>query len=176
MTNAPSADPVLAPWYVVYANAHQEGVVELHLRRKGFDVFYPKLALPSYAVAPRRPVPLFPRYLFARIELASQWHTVSWIPGVNRLLGAAGVPTPVDSDVVTFLQRHASPDGCVRARSDLQPGHEVQITGGPFAGLMAIIENPPDGHGRVRVLLRLLNRRPVPVRMSTRLLRSAWVV
>ena len=172
----PAPEAVVPPWYVVYANPHQESVVELHLRRKGFDVFYPKLALPSYAAATRRPVPLFPRYLFARIELETGWQAVAWTPGVKRLLATGGAPTPVDSDIVTFLQRNASTDGCVQARSDLQRGQEVQITNGPFAGLMAIIENPPDGQGRVRVLMRLLNRRPVPVQMSTRFVKSAWVV
>jgi transcription antitermination factor NusG len=61
------------------------------------------------------------------------------------------------------------------ARPDLRRGQEVQVTDGPFAGLMAIIEDPPDAQGRVRVLMRLLNRRPVAVRMSMRFVKSDWV-
>jgi transcription elongation factor/antiterminator RfaH len=170
---SPSASAV--PWYVVYSKPHREGVAELHLRRKGFDVFYPKLELPPYAAAPRRSVPLFPGYLFARFDLARHSHEIAWIPGVKRLVGIGGVPTPLDPDVVAFLRQNASADGCLRARPDLQIGQEVQITDGPFAGLMAIVENPPDAHGRIRVLMRLLNRRPVAVRISMRFVKSAWV-
>jgi transcriptional antiterminator RfaH len=160
----------------VYSKPHREGVAELHLRRKGFDVFYPKLELPPYAAAPRHPVPLFPGYLFARVDLASQSHEVAWTPGVKRLVGPGGVPMPLEPDVVAFLKRNAAADGCLRARPGLRRGQEVQITDGPFAGLMAMIEDPPDAQGRVRVLMRLLNRRPVAVRMSMRFVKSDWVI
>ncbi len=35
---------------------------------------------------------------------------------------------------------------------------EVLINAGPFAGLVGIIQNPPDARGRVKVLLELLGR------------------
>ena len=174
MSDGRAPSPSAAPWYVLYSKPHGEGVAELHLRRKGFDVFYPKLELPPYA-ATRRSVPLFPGYLFARVDLARQWHEVAWTPGVKRLVGAAGVPTPIESNIVTFLKENAEADGCLRARPDLRRGQEVQITDGPFAGLMAIVENPPDARGRVRVLMRLLNSRPVAVRMPVRFVKSAWI-
>jgi transcriptional antiterminator RfaH len=175
MSDALSPSASAVPWYVVYSKPHREAVAERHLRRKGFDVFYPKLELPSYAAAPRCPVPLFPGYLFARVDLARQSHEVARTPGVKWLVGTRGAPTPLDPDIVAFLMRNAAADGCLRARPDLQRGQEVQITDGPFVGLIAIIEHPPDAHGRVRVLMRLLNRRPVAVRMSMRFVKSAWV-
>jgi transcriptional antiterminator RfaH len=175
MPDAPSPSTGAVPWYVVHSKPHRESVAELHLRRKGFEVFYPKLGLPPYAPAPRRPVSLFPGYLFTRIDLATQLYEVAWTPGVNRLVGTGGVPTAIDSEVVAFLQRNAGLDGCLRARPDLRRGQEVEIAGGPFAGLTAIIENPPDAQGRVRVLMRLLNRRPVTVRMSVQCIKSRWI-
>ena len=168
-------DPSAAPWYVVSAKPRREAVAEFHLRRKGFDVFYPKLDLPPYARAARRSLPLFPGYLFARVDLTNA-QEFAWTPGVNRLVGAGGVPTPLDPDIVTFLKHNTAADGSLRARPGLRRGQEVQIIDGPFEGLIAVIENPPDARGRIRVLMRLLNRRPVSVRMSMRLVKSDWIV
>jgi transcriptional antiterminator RfaH len=164
-----------AVWYVVYTKPQQEARAELHLRRRGIESFHPQLELPAYAGERRRCVPLFPNYLFAQVDLISQYHEVVWSPGVKRLVGAGGVPTPLDDAVVRLLKRHATADGRLRARPDLEAGQEVEILDGPFAGLFAIIQNPPDARGRVRVLMKLLNQRPVRAQVSVRSVRSGWV-
>jgi transcription antitermination factor NusG len=38
----------------------------------------------------------------------------------------------------------------------LVPGRRVRVTDGPLAGLVGIIEDPPDPRGRVRVLMDIL--------------------
>lgn len=163
------------PWYVVQAKAHREHLAEAHLRRKGLEVFYPRLELPDYAGGHRRAVALFPGYLFVNVDLGVQGHEVTWTPGVKCLVGSGGVPTPLDPQVVAFLKRNATSDGLVQGRPDLRTGQEVEVVGGPFAGLMAIIQNPPDAQGRIRVLMRLLGRGPITVRMPMRFVRSSWV-
>jgi len=40
----------------------------------------------------------------------------------------------------------------------LQVGCRVRVTDGPLAGLAGIIENPPDGRGRVSILMDILRR------------------
>jgi transcription antitermination factor NusG len=40
----------------------------------------------------------------------------------------------------------------------LPVGHRVRVTDGPLAGLVGIIENPPDARGRVSVLMDMLRR------------------
>jgi transcriptional antiterminator RfaH len=162
-------------WYVVYSKPHKEASAELHLRRKGIAVFYPQLVLPDYVRSARRCVPLFPNYLFVRIALWARFYDVVWSPGVKGFVGPNGVPIPLDEGIVTFLQRNTGPDGRLRARSDLRTGQEVEIVDGPFAGLAGIIQRPPDAKGRIKVLMRLLNRRPVPVEVPVRFVRSGWV-
>jgi transcription elongation factor/antiterminator RfaH len=170
---AVAAEPVA--WYVVYSKPHREASAELHLRRKGIEVFYPQLELPDYATGQRRCVPLFPNYLFVRIELMTRFRDVIWSPGVKSFVGPGGAPTPLDEAVVMFLKRNASADGRLWARPDLKTGQEVEILGGPFAGLVGIIQNPPDAKGRIRVLMRLLNQRPVKVQVPVRYVKSGWV-
>ncbi|HXH82890.1 MAG TPA: transcription termination/antitermination NusG family protein [Candidatus Tectomicrobia bacterium] len=161
-------------WYVLHAKPHREVVAERHLRRKGIEVFYPQLDLPAYA-GRRRAIPLFPSYLFVQLDLMGQGHEVMWTPGVRCLVGAGGHPTPLDADVVAFLKRNAGADGRLPARSNLQVGDEVEIVRGPFAGLVGIIQNPPDARGRIRVLMRLLNRRPVTVHVPAGFVKTGWV-
>jgi transcription elongation factor/antiterminator RfaH len=162
-------------WYVVYSKPQREAWAELHLRRKGIEVFHPQLELPDYAGGRRRSVPLFPNYLFVQIDLIARFYDVVWAPGVKSFVGAGGAPTPLDEAVVTFLKRNATPDGRLRARPDLKTGQEVEIVAGPFAGLIAIIQSPPDAKGRIRVLMRLLNQRPVKVQVPVRFVKSDWV-
>jgi transcriptional antiterminator RfaH len=162
-------------WYVVYSKPRKEASAELHLRLRGIAVFYPQLVLPDYVRSARRCVPLFPNYLFVKITLLARFSDVVWSPGVKGFVGPNGVPAPIDEEVVAFLQRHTGPDGRLRARPDLRPGQEVEIIDGPFTGLMGIIQRPPDAKGRIKVLMRLLNRQPVRVEVPVRFVKSGWV-
>jgi len=145
-------------WYVVYTKRQREDMAQAHLQRKGFDTFFPRLRLP-HGRRDRRPiVPLFPNYFFARLRLPDDYNVVRWTPGVNHVVGYGGNPTPLDETVVEFLRQKCTPEGLLPARVGLAVGAEVQIVSGPFAGLLGIIENPPDAKGRVKVLMQLLSR------------------
>jgi transcriptional antiterminator RfaH len=162
-------------WYVVRAHRHKEAMVRSHLQARGVEVFFPQLRLPSYVHASRRVIPLFPGYVFVRAAGAADFTAVSSTPGVRGLLGSPGTPAAIEDGVVEFFKARGTTDGVVFARSDLQPGQHVQITGGPFDGLAAIIERPPDGRGRVKVLMALLNRSVVRMRVPVQFVRSGWV-
>lgn len=162
-------------WYVVHAKPLREAVAVLQLTQREVETFFPRLALPDHASARRRLVPLFPGYLFARLEVPGEIHAVLWSPGVKALVGPPGAPTAVDDGVVDYLRARAMEDGVIPARSELRAGQEVRLRGGPFDGLVAIIQAPPDGQGRVRVLMRLLNRRTVRVRVPGRFVEGGWV-
>jgi transcription antitermination factor NusG len=171
---APGGDRAGSAWYVVYSKPHKEGTAEFQLRRRSVEVFYPRLQLPAYVDARRQIVPLFPGYLFVRIVLADQFYDVVWAPGVSRFIGNVGQPTPLDDEVVVFLKQHSEPDGLLRARPTLVVGEHVEITRGPFAGIVGIIQTPPNAKGRIRVLMRLLNRRPVHVELPLHFVRTGW--
>jgi transcriptional antiterminator RfaH len=165
-------------WFVVYCKPRKEDFTRLQLAVRGLEVFYPKLRLPEYLEQRRRIVPLFPSYLFVRLDPLRDFYTVLWAPGVSRFVSgrAQGEPTPVADDVVEFLKRQADQDGILAARADLRAGQHVEITSGPFDGLVGIIQRPPNAKGRVRVLMQLLNHRPVQVDVPAQFVRTAWVV
>ncbi|MGH7843955.1 MAG: transcription termination/antitermination protein NusG [Candidatus Binatia bacterium] len=160
-------------WYVVYSKPHKEEQAQFHLGLKRIDTFFPRLQLPGAPENKKRVVPLFPNYFFVRIHLPTQYHYVLWSPGVKRMVAFGDAPVPLDEVVVNFLKQEADPQGVIRARSQLRPGQPVEIRGGPFDGLMAIIQHPPDDNGRVKVLLTLLSRQII-VNLRVESIKGEW--
>ncbi len=162
-------------WYVVYSKPRKETLALFHLQRKGLEVFFPRLLLPQASPKRSSVVPLFPRYLFVRLRIPQEHHYALWSPGVKCLVSFSGTPAPLDEEVVDFLKKRANSEGILAARSNLTVGQKVRITGGPFEGLVGIVENPPDAKGRVRVLMELL-RRQVRVKIPVAWVEGEWVV
>ena len=162
-------------WYVVYSKPHKENLAQFHLERKGLEVFFPQLLLPSLLAGRRRIVPLFPNYLFVRLSLPDEHYHVVWSPGVKRVVSFNGDPAPVDEEAVDFIRGRANPQGLLTARCSLATGQEVRFRRGPFDGLGGIIEDPPDARGRIKVLMRLLNRQ-VRVEVPVHFVDSSWAV
>ena len=145
-------------WYAVYAKPRKEDSVIFHARRKGVEIFFPKLLLPHTQAKRQKLVPLFPSYLFIRIDIPEQYDYVRWSPGVRYVVNFNGTPAPLDDSIISFLKQQADADGILAARSTLEAGQEVLINDGPFTGLVGILQNPPDARERVKVLLELLGR------------------
>ena len=162
-------------WYAIYSKPQKEEAAHFHLRQKGLEVFLPKLLLPIDQKQRRRVVPLFPSYLFARIDVHSEeYGYVIWSPGVKRLVSFNDVPVPIDESVIDFLIKEGNVAGVIPAHSNLKIGQEVHIDGGPFDGLVGIIQQPPNAKGRVKVLLSLLNRE-TKVEVPMRFVNCGWV-
>src|ERR1041384_2000854 len=84
-------------WYVVLTKPRHEETAQFHLASKGIEVFYPKLFLPFPIKLGRQIIPLFPNYIFVRIDSSSpQYSQVVWCRGVRRLVGFGGTPAVVE--------------------------------------------------------------------------------
>jgi transcriptional antiterminator RfaH len=162
-------------WYVVYSKPHKESSAKFHISAKGLEVFFPQLSLPRNTKRLNPVIPLFPNYLFVRLNIESEeYGYVAWSPGVNRIVGFNGFPTPIDDEVLSFLQSRSDSEGIIPAESNLRRGQEVRITEGPFGGLSGIIREPPNAKGRVKVLLTLLNRE-ADVELPVHSVESSWI-
>jgi transcriptional antiterminator RfaH len=162
-------------WYTVYSKPQKEEFAQWQLRLKGLEVFLPKLLLPNNGKKRKRIVPLFPSYLFTRINIHSaEYGYTIWSPGVKRIVSFNGIPAPIDSDIVDFLMKQTNTEGLIPARSNLRVGQEVRIDGGPFDGLTGIIQEPPNARGRVKILLQLLNR-PTKADVPVQFIGANWV-
>lgn len=163
-------------WFVVYSNPHKEEQAQFHLALKGVKSFFPKLYIPAARENKGRICPLFPNYLFVRIHVQTESHRIVWTPGVKKIVSFGAEPIPIDDRVIQFLQQQADDTGVIRAHSKLTLGQEVEISGGPFDGLIGIIQAPPDNKGRVQILLKLLSRQ-VSVKFGVEFIkggRASW--
>jgi transcriptional antiterminator RfaH len=103
--------------------------------------------------------PLFPGYVFARLSLAHESGRVIWSPGVRRLVTFEGEAPPVPDAAIEFLRARADASGLIDVTPRPLPvGRRVRITTGPLAGLVGMIENPPDARGRVSILMDILRQ------------------
>jgi transcriptional antiterminator RfaH len=160
-------------WYLVHTKPSAEAVAQLNLERQGYETYLPRLLQRVLWRQQRRErvVPLFPRYLFLRLDSGRQTLSpVRSTAGVATVVrfGAefAIVPDPVVGD----LRSRADPATGLHRLSDaikLVRGSAVQIVASAFDGLEGIFERTAGGD-RVVVLLALLGRMtPVQVPVDT---------
>ena len=162
-------------WFAVYTKPQKEEYAELNLRLRPVDTFFPKLFLPRAAKRKKQVVPLFPNYLFVHCQIISEeYGNIVWCPGVKRLLSFNGIPAVVEDSVVEFLLGLTGTDGVIAARCNVEVGQRVSIEGGPFDGLLGIIQEPPNARGRVKVLLQLLNRE-TNVDVPVKFIKASWI-
>jgi transcriptional antiterminator RfaH len=162
-------------WFAVYTKPQKEDYAELNLRLRGIDTFFPKLFLPKAAKRKKQIVALFPNYLFVRCEIISEeYGAIVWCPGVKRLVNFNGTPAIVDDSIMEFLMGQTAADGVIASRCNVEVGQRVSINGGPFDGLVGIIQQPPNARGRVKVLLQLLNRE-TNVDVPVQFISASWV-
>jgi transcription antitermination factor NusG len=146
-------------WFVVRTKPRREEYAQDQLTRRGVDTFLPRILEPGRASGEPVVGPLFPGYLFASIDLSTQYTRVIWAPGVRSLVAFGDVPSPVDPEVVEFLQTRCGAEGIVYAVPSFDDGDLVRVRTGPLAGLVGVVHGRVSGRCRVRVLMELLRRR-----------------
>ncbi len=150
-------------WYVVQTRPRGEGKAVIHLARQGFETY-----LPRYLKGRRHArrvdtvlAPLFPRYLFVAVDMATQrWRSISSTFGVTQLVCAGDDPAPIADDIINELRRREDEHGMVRlpARPRFATGDRVRLLDGAFADCIGLFEGMNDTE-RVSVLLDLLGRK-----------------
>jgi transcriptional antiterminator RfaH len=149
-------------WYAVQSKPRQEALAEENLERQGYRVYCPRLRLRKLRRGQwtHSVEPLFPRYLFIRTDPEEQsLAPVRSTLGVATLVRFGHLLRPVPEEVITFLKQQE--DQAAQQRIDdtwpHQPGDQVEILEGPFAGLTAIYQMPKP-EDRALLLLTLLGR------------------
>ncbi len=146
-------------WHIVQSKPQQADRVEFQLRdRLGVEVYNPKIEVRTVRAGTARPAvrPLFPNYLFARLDLPAEWKTVTFTRGVARVLGGWEDPRPVDDAVIAAIREQERSRDRLIAYYRFQPQEPVVVRSGPLKDLYGIFERYVDEGGRVRILLSLV--------------------
>jgi transcriptional antiterminator RfaH len=150
-------------WYVVQSQPSAERKAIAHLERQGFATY-----LPRYLKRRRHarkveifPAPLFPRYLFVAIDLATQrWRSIFSTVGVSRLVCNGENPTPISDRVLETLRAREDAGGYVHLDRcpSFHAGDRIRVLEGAFADCLGLYEGMRDSD-RVAILLDLLGRK-----------------
>lgn len=147
-------------WFVAQTGMRAEQRACDFLSQKAVATYLPRLLVHRRHGSRRWQAlePLFPGYIFAGfVPTPDMIYRARWTPGIARLLGDEGIPTPVPDQVVRYLQDREESRGFIVSSHALVPGTRVRLRSGPFAMLEGIIERPAVRSDRVRVLLSLVN-------------------
>lgn len=156
-------------WAVAQTESQRESVAANFLKQNSYETYLPIISVK--AGSRERVVPLFPTYIFVRIE--THWWSIRWTIGVLRLLMADDLPAAINDKVITAIQKREGANGLVKLPKPpgMQYGDHVMIRGGSsFAGRVGIYDGMASSD-RVRVLLDLLGR-SVPVSVRTAEIRA----
>lgn len=150
-------------WCVVQTQPNSELKAAANLLRQGFDTY-----LPRYLKKRRHArkvdtvaAPLFPRYLFVSVDLATQrWRSIRSTIGVSTFVCNGLVPATLSSDVVDQLRKREGENGLItlERKFAIAPGAAVRVRDGIFESCLGLFEDIADSE-RVTILLDLLGRK-----------------
>ena len=161
-------------WYVVQTQVNGEAKAAEHLRRQGYEIYLPRYLKPRRHARKADFVarPLFPRYLFVAVDMATQrWRSIQSTVGVSHLVTDGSGPAVVSDRVVSALKAREDQKGFVKMDMKLAPGDQVRVLAGVFMDSAGIFDGVAD-HDRVAILLEMLGGK-VRVRLDADLVAAA---
>jgi transcriptional antiterminator RfaH len=160
-------------WYLVHTKPRQEEVALANLERQGYECYLPQVRIERIRrrKAEVATEPMFPRYLFIRLDSSDQGKSRSPIRstlGVSQLVHFGARAAKVDDALVDLLRQR---EQATPAEAMFASGDSVVISDGPFAGIEAIYQTA-DAERRAFILLEILSK-PVPMQIDTGRMRKA---
>jgi transcription antitermination factor NusG len=158
---APALNPTLGDsyrWYAVYTYPRHEKTVREQLESKSVEAFLPTFVSESRWKDRRVRIqtPLFPGYVFTRIDLRER-SKVFAVPGVIRMLSFNGTPAPIDDSELQAVRLCLERGVIVQPYPLLEVGDRVRVRSGVLAGLEGLISRCKDER-RLIVPISLINQ------------------
>lgn len=157
-------------WYTLRSKPRKERALYQYICSEDVDCFYPRLRVNPVNPRARKIKPYFPGYMFVQVDLEEVGpNRFRWIPYSLGLVRFGGVPALVPENIIQGIQRTVEKINEAGGEElfHLQPGDQVTIEDGPFAGYRGVFDTRLSGTERVRVLLSMLQQsREIPVELS----------
>lgn len=146
------------PWYALRSKPKKEMFAASQLERAGIEVFVPLLNVYRQHGKQAGLEPLFPGYLFGRLDPLRTIHLARYTPGVLSVLGYGDEAWPVPDSLVLAIQQRVARGRGQAGLDEFRHGDAVKVTSGPLAGLDAVFDCRLSPTGRVRVLIQIMRR------------------
>jgi transcriptional antiterminator RfaH len=153
--------PPRAAWFCLRVQAKHEHIAAAHLKLEpGVEVCLPRI---RFKRSTRRgPVwfteALFPGYLFANFDFAVALRKISHGRGVTGVVHFGDHWPTIPDAVIEELRAAVGSDEVHVVPNELQRGETIEISGGAFHGLLAVVTRVMPSRERVAVLLEFLGR------------------
>jgi transcriptional antiterminator NusG len=164
-------------WYVVQIYAGYEDMIiadmNRHIKQEELEDYFGEILVPSAKVqsmfeAAAEPSAhhLFPGYLLVEAEMTPEViRLVESTPRVIRFLGGKE-PSPLSQKEIDRIKAQVKGEVVVSSKEvDFVVGSEVEISQGPFAGFLGVIEHVDEEHERLTVMVSIFGRM-TPVELS----------
>lgn len=164
MTDNPTSIPFATgatEWFCLWSQPKHEHIAAAHLRNMdGVEVFLPRI---RFKRATRRgpamvTEALFPNYLFARFDWQTSLRQVQHARGVRGVVHFGERWPTINEAIIEDLRRAVGTTELCVIPDQLAPGDEVEIVGGNFQGLQAVVTRVMPNRERVAVLMEFLGR------------------
>ena len=156
-------------WYAFHSQPHKEDLLWQQLLAREIENFYPRIRVHTVNPRARKIRPYFPGYLFVHTDLEVMGISMfQYMPFATGLISFGGEPATVPDALINAIRSRVGEIATAGGElfDGLKPGEEVLIYEGPFAGYEAIFDTRISGTERVRVLLKMLSARQVPVELN----------
>jgi transcriptional antiterminator RfaH len=150
-------------WLVVNTHPHREKLALVNLCRQNFSAYCPRIRkrLRSRYGSADVLRPLFPGYLFVRVDRSSSlWRPILSTHGVRRVVRFGDSVNYLDNQFVESLRAREVDGAIVKPQAAYVVGQEIKLAGGPFDGIVAKIIEVQE-KDRLVILMNLLSQ---PVR------------
>jgi transcription antitermination factor NusG len=159
-----------ANWYALQSKPNKEDALYQQLESQGVNVFYPRIRVNPVNPRAKKVKAYFPGYLFVYTDLNEVGiSTFQWMPFARGMVVFDQEPATVPEGLIQAIRRRveAVNEAGGALFNGLHKGDSVLIHDGPFAGYEAIFDLRLPGSERVRVLIKLLSQRQVPVELNS---------
>ena len=157
----PVSEQLDPKWYCLRTQPKREHIAMAHIAKQAdLDAFCPRVRFQR--LTPRGKVwfteAMFPSYIFARFDWATQFRQVNGTLGVNGILRFGEFYPPIPDSMVEELKAHLDESDLKVFHDALQKGDEVVVSEGPMMGFTAVITQLMPARMRVKVLLEFLGQ------------------
>jgi len=151
-------------WYLIRTKLNKETYVRDRLSHVIPEVFLPMLESPGSRIhSAAIVVPLFPQYVFARLDLSQHYFDIRYMPGVLEFVSAGCDPLLVPDSIVDGVRSRCTDNVVCFRPKPFRNGERVRIVDGPFQDFDAVFDSYLSGMKRVAILIQAIEGRALRV-------------
>ncbi len=163
-------------WFCLRSQPKHEHIAAGHLQKlEGVEVFNPRLRfVRNTRIGPVTVTEsMFPNYLFAKFDWEQSLNRIHYSPGVSGVVHFGNKWPTIPDSAIEEIRRLIGTEEVQVISNQVAPGDEIDVSGGVFHGLQAVVTSVMPGKDRVLVLMDFLGRQTaVEIEMRSIIRRS----